>query len=305
MVEMMVVVLIIGVLAVIAVPLYLGQRNAAQQTALQSDLRNVGTQVASSVNNLTGVHKTPVDRDQIPAESLDPSWQIPVDLSDGVIIGSGNLPGGFCIVGVHEANPDQLWFFSPLEGGLVQTSVQCDEVNPGDRPEAAPGPIVAPAPTTPAPAPSPSPSPTPEPTPTPSAPTTSSPTPEPTATTPAPAPTTPAPSPSPSPSPTPTPTGPYLSNYKVTYTAKGAILEAKVNNANNKKVTFRTSATPITGQTGYYEWFFAPADGVMRFEITGFKSNGPRYWQVEFDDVRSNKLASGYVDAANPVQTGP
>jgi len=45
LVELLVVMVIIGVLAAIAVPVFLGQRQKAQETAVRSDLRNIAAQV--------------------------------------------------------------------------------------------------------------------------------------------------------------------------------------------------------------------------------------------------------------------
>ncbi len=45
LVELLVVMLVIGVLAAIALPVFLGQRNNALDTPVKSDLRNVATQV--------------------------------------------------------------------------------------------------------------------------------------------------------------------------------------------------------------------------------------------------------------------
>lgn len=41
--ELLIVILIIGILAAIAIPMFLNQRNAAQEAALKSDLKNAGT----------------------------------------------------------------------------------------------------------------------------------------------------------------------------------------------------------------------------------------------------------------------
>ena len=45
LIELLVVVIIIGILAAIAIPVFLNQRNSAQNASVQSDLRNAAIEV--------------------------------------------------------------------------------------------------------------------------------------------------------------------------------------------------------------------------------------------------------------------
>jgi len=55
LIELLVVVLIIGILAAIAVPIFLGQQNSAKDSAVKSDLANAKTAIiAYQVDNPTG-----------------------------------------------------------------------------------------------------------------------------------------------------------------------------------------------------------------------------------------------------------
>ncbi len=52
LIELLVVAIIIGILAAIAIPMFIGQRNQAREAAAQSDLRNAATAAtARSANN--------------------------------------------------------------------------------------------------------------------------------------------------------------------------------------------------------------------------------------------------------------
>ena len=54
LIELLVVVIIIGILAAIAIPIYIGVQNNAKDSAVQSDLTNVKTAVVSHFTNNNG-----------------------------------------------------------------------------------------------------------------------------------------------------------------------------------------------------------------------------------------------------------
>jgi type IV pilus assembly protein PilA len=51
LIELLVVVIVIGILAAIAIPVFIGQRNQAREAAAQSDLRNAAAATAGSADN--------------------------------------------------------------------------------------------------------------------------------------------------------------------------------------------------------------------------------------------------------------
>lgn len=54
LIELLVVILIIGILAAIAIPLFLNQRKAANDASLQSDVKNAATQVETWLTKNAG-----------------------------------------------------------------------------------------------------------------------------------------------------------------------------------------------------------------------------------------------------------
>ena len=59
LIELLVVVIIIGILAAIAIPIYIGVQNNAKDSAVQSDLTNIKTaEVATYTNNTSAVLST-------------------------------------------------------------------------------------------------------------------------------------------------------------------------------------------------------------------------------------------------------
>ncbi|QNE37052.1 type IV pilin protein [Leifsonia shinshuensis] len=70
LIELLVVVIIIGVLAAIAIPIYIGVQNGAKESSVKSDLTNVKTAVVA-------------------AYTRDASASLPTTLTPGTTIGSG------------------------------------------------------------------------------------------------------------------------------------------------------------------------------------------------------------------------
>lgn len=65
LIELLVVILIIGILASIAVPVFLNQRKKSQEASLQSDLRNLGTAMETELVSNKGVYPEAIPHDFI------------------------------------------------------------------------------------------------------------------------------------------------------------------------------------------------------------------------------------------------
>jgi prepilin-type N-terminal cleavage/methylation domain-containing protein len=110
LIELLVVVIIIGILAAIAIPVYIGVQNSAKDSAVQSDLRNAK---AAVVANFTRTGEFPADLadlgpDGYPGPSID--------------YGSGAEPSltgdetGFCIEATSPTGAENVFHATDASG---------------------------------------------------------------------------------------------------------------------------------------------------------------------------------------------
>lgn len=108
LIELLVVMIIIGILAAIAIPIFLNQRKSAHDSAIKSDLRSAATEVESYyVNN----QKYPT-----PALYTSDVATI-VKLSPNVAVTYAIKGSGYCLVGKN-ADASQDWVYDNTNGGL-------------------------------------------------------------------------------------------------------------------------------------------------------------------------------------------
>lgn len=109
LIELLVVIVIIGILAAIAIPLFLNQRENAAEAAVKSDLKNAATVMEEVF----------VDTQAYPAPGPVPD---DVKESDDVTltIKSSSATTGFCIDAVHASYADIEWSYNSAGGGLVE-----------------------------------------------------------------------------------------------------------------------------------------------------------------------------------------
>jgi type II secretion system protein G len=111
LIELLVVMIIIGILAAIAIPIFLNQRKSAHDSAIKSDLRSAATEVESYyVNNQdypTSAQFGSLDVESSPGVSL--TYQSYTD-------------GSFCIVGAN-SDANHSWVYDSGEGGLQSSGV--------------------------------------------------------------------------------------------------------------------------------------------------------------------------------------
>ena len=115
LIELLCVIVIIGILAVIALPTFLGQRSKAQRATLTSDLRNVSSaQEAYFVEN--GSYTT--DEDELALEGFNRSENVG-DLAISVYAADG-VPA-YCVLAEHATSGDRAWM-SSVTGSVSRTS---------------------------------------------------------------------------------------------------------------------------------------------------------------------------------------
>lgn len=108
LVELLVVIVIIGILAAVAIPLFLSQREKAAEASLESDLSNIALAMETAF----------VDTNSYPTT-------LPEDarMSEGNAVATRALGGdtvGFCLTGTNEAY-SLTRYYNSNDGGLTDT----------------------------------------------------------------------------------------------------------------------------------------------------------------------------------------
>jgi type IV pilus assembly protein PilA len=114
LIELLVVVAIIGILAAIAIPVFLNQRNTARNASVESDLRNVAT-VLETAYTQNGVY---------PAAGVDlTTAPYGAAISQGNGISVTNNTSSYAIVGCN-AESQEVYVYDSSQGGFVTPTTQ-------------------------------------------------------------------------------------------------------------------------------------------------------------------------------------
>lgn len=93
LIEILVVILIIGILAAIAIPVFLNQRQTANDAAVESDVRNAASQVETWIAQKGG--------ENVIITAADVS-SMKIKESAGVMLYVNGSSNAYCVRGVHE-----------------------------------------------------------------------------------------------------------------------------------------------------------------------------------------------------------
>jgi type IV pilus assembly protein PilA len=115
LIELLVVIIIIGILAAIAIPLFLSQRQRAVDASLKSDVRNAANFMESYY----------VDRAFYPTDIAEIEKEVSFATDTTVtIVVAGNAPGSFCLLGTNSRASGTISYDSD-KGGLLRSGVAC------------------------------------------------------------------------------------------------------------------------------------------------------------------------------------
>jgi type IV pilus assembly protein PilA len=112
LIELLVVVLIIGILAAIAIPVFLNQREKAYANAVESDVRNLALVMEDYASDNNGVYSSAGGATFLPSDgvTLEVAW-------------GASAADGFCIQGQHEALPATTWWVYDVNAGASNAQV--------------------------------------------------------------------------------------------------------------------------------------------------------------------------------------
>ena len=116
LIELLVVVIIIGILAAIAIPAFLNQRDRARQAQLTSSVRNAALEIEAEATALGGVYPGETRGEALADTFQDDTVLDYVSNASGAAVNDGT---DFCIIGTHTAiTGDHHQDYQSSTGGL-------------------------------------------------------------------------------------------------------------------------------------------------------------------------------------------
>ena len=125
LIELLVVMIIIGILAAIAIPVFLNQRKKATESSMKSDLRTVAQQMETYFTD-NQQYAAPAQAGRtvtIGADTLTLSagnTLTATGLSNATTAAAFPAPSGFCLT-IANTGAGQSWYYNSLSGGVSTT----------------------------------------------------------------------------------------------------------------------------------------------------------------------------------------
>src|SRR6478735_6417506 len=114
LIELLVVIIIIGILAAIAIPVFLNQRKKATEASVKSDLRTVANEMETYYT----------DNQSYPAIAAVAAGGTTVTLSKKNIVNTVSAPTGgkYCLKGSNTDTNIATWYYNSAGGGVTKTA---------------------------------------------------------------------------------------------------------------------------------------------------------------------------------------
>lgn len=122
LIELLVVVIIIGILAAVAIPVFLGQRQRAFDATVQSDLKNLAT---AAETTFASDLSYPADAATFASNGTAPI--VSEDTEYKAFVVESGTDAGYVIFGKHNGS-DQVWAVSSYNGGAPVVAAGADEL---------------------------------------------------------------------------------------------------------------------------------------------------------------------------------
>jgi len=119
LIELLVVIIIIGILAAIAIPVFLNQRKKAVDASLKSDLRTVANNLETVYTDFQTYYAVTTAASSSVA-SIAASPAVTVPLTKGNSVASITITaGGYCLTATGPTDKaSQVWVYDSTKGGL-------------------------------------------------------------------------------------------------------------------------------------------------------------------------------------------